>query len=80
LELAIRTNNHQVSQDLVLSSSKNIVRDAYPNLLINEVDTGKVSDLAYGTRVAQVQMTRGNRQGNNAFLEDAINYERNPAN
>ena len=25
-------------------------------------------------------MTRGNRQGNNAFLEDAFNYEKIPAN
>ena len=24
-------------------------------------------------------MTRGNRQGNNAFLEDAVNNEKNPA-
>ena len=27
--------------------------------------------MAYGTAVRSVQMTRGNRQGNNAFLEDA---------
>ncbi len=67
-------------QDLVKSSQTLVGRETYPQLLINEVDTGSVSDMAYGTKVAQVQMTRGNRQGNNAFLEDAVNYEKNPAN
>ncbi len=61
------------------SSETLVTRVTYPQLLINEVDTGSVSDMAYGTRVAQVQMTRGNRQGNNAFLEDAVNDEENPA-
>lgn len=32
------------------------------------VDTGKVSRMAYGTAIRQVGMTRGSRQGNNAFL------------
>ena len=36
---------------------------------MNFVDSGMVSHMAYGTRVRKVQMTRGNRQGNNAFLE-----------
>jgi hypothetical protein len=30
-----------------------------------------VSVHAYGTAIRSVQMTRGNRQGNNAFLQDA---------
>lgn len=38
--------------------------------LMNFVETGRVSHMAYGTAVRSVQMTRGNRQGNNAFLED----------
>ena len=42
------------------------------------VDSGMVSHMAYGTRVRKVQMTRGNRQGNNAFLEYVDNPTTNP--
>lgn len=34
--------------------------------------------MAYGARVRKVQMTRGNRQGNNAFLQYEDNHTRNP--
>ena len=37
--------------------------------LLNIIETGRVSHMAYGSYVRSVQMTRGNRQGNNAFLE-----------
>ena len=39
--------------------------------LISYVDSGMVSNRAYGARVRAVTMTRGGRQGNNAFLEYA---------
>lgn len=42
------------------------------------IDSGMVSNMAYGTRVRKVEMTRGNRQGNNAFLQYEDNYNRNP--
>jgi len=41
--------------------------------LINFVDTGSVSRMAYGAYVRSVEMTRGSRQGNNAFLENEDN-------
>jgi hypothetical protein len=37
--------------------------------LMNVIQTGSVSHMAYGAHVRSVQMTRGNRQGNNAFLD-----------
>ncbi len=37
-----------------------------------------VSNMAYGARVRRVQMTRGNRQGNNAFLDHEDSIEQNP--
>jgi len=40
-----------------------------PRYLLAQVETGQVSEMAYGVRIRKVQMTRGNRQGNNAFLE-----------
>ncbi len=42
------------------------------------IDSGMVGHMAYGTRVRKVQMTRGNRQGNNAFLEYEDNPQSNP--
>jgi ankyrin repeat protein len=47
---------------------------------MNFIETGMVSHMAYGARVRKVNMTRGNRQGNNAFLQYEDNYERNPVN
>lgn len=37
--------------------------------LLNFIDSGNVSNMAYGARIRKVQMTRGNRQGNNAFID-----------
>lgn len=53
-------------------------RVSLPQYLMNFVDSGMVSHMAYGSRVRKVQMTRGNRQGNNAFLEYEDNQMRNP--
>jgi hypothetical protein len=35
--------------------------------LLQKIQTGNVSHKAYGARIRAVEMTRGNRQGNNAF-------------
>jgi hypothetical protein len=37
--------------------------------LLNLIKQGQVSYKAYGTKIRTVEMTRGNRQGNNAFLD-----------
>lgn len=39
-------------------------------LLITKFDTGEVDERAFGTRVRKVEMMRGARQGNNAFMQD----------
>lgn len=43
-------------------------RATNPQYLLNFVDSGMVGHMAYGARVRKVQMTRGNKEGNNAFL------------
>ena len=43
--------------------------------LLDIVKTGQVSSMAYGARIRNVEMTRGGRQGNNAFLEYNDNHE-----
>lgn len=35
---------------------------------MDKVDTGMVSKSTFGFNVASVQMSRGNKQGNNAFI------------
>ena len=42
---------------------------------MNFVATGSVSHMAYGAHVRGVEMTRGNRQGNNAFLHYSDNVK-----
>ena len=37
--------------------------------LLHQINTGNVSSKAYGVKIRAVNMTRGNRQGNNAFVE-----------
>ena len=39
--------------------------------LLHTIDTGNVSHKAYGTAIRAVNVSRGNRQGNNAFAETA---------
>ena len=38
--------------------------------LLHTIDTGNVNRRAYGTAIRAVNATRGNRQGNNAFIEN----------
>lgn len=70
---AMISNNIRMLHEIFESSHKNLSLARYPSFLIEHVDTGMVSKKAYGVRVRKVQMARGNRQGNNAFLEK--NYE-----
>jgi hypothetical protein len=51
-----------------------------PQYLMQFIETGMVSNMAYGTRVRRVEMTRGNRQGNNAFLQYQDNHQVSPIN
>ena len=41
-----------------------------PESNINRVDTGFNDKYAYGVATRRVEMSRGNKQGNNAFTED----------
>jgi hypothetical protein len=37
---------------------------------MEKIDTGNVSKQAYGTHIRKVEIARGNRQGNNAFMDE----------
>jgi len=38
---------------------------------IEKFNTGEIGQMAFGVKVRKVNMMRGNRQGNNAFIEDS---------
>lgn len=40
--------------------------------LLEAFETGMVSQEVYGTEVRKVNVSRGNRKGNNAFLEENV--------
>jgi len=42
---------------------------------MDKVDTGVCSERTFGVKVAAVQMSRGNKQGDNAFIQDVISKE-----
>ena len=73
---AVITNNIQMIEEL-LSKVPHVEFAGKMNYLINYADTGNVSYQAFGTKVRKVQLGRGNRQGNNAFLEKSYNTTMN---
>ena len=72
LEIAISRNSLSVLELLldVCKEEETQIRCQEQKLLISKFDTGQVSDRAFGTRVRKVEMMRGGRQGNNAFMQD----------
>lgn len=73
IELAISHNSRGVLE-LLLEVCKEEEAQNRTNLghkmLISKFDTGEVSNRAFGTKVRKVEMMRGARQGNNAFMQD----------
>jgi hypothetical protein len=92
LDFIIKNNQHELLEIMLhpkvhipQHSNYDVERNNFFNdrvrdtqYLMNTIDSGMVSHMAYGTRVRRVEMTRGNRQGNNAFLQYEDNYQKNP--
>ena len=74
LELCISNNSRKVLELLLKSSkeeeAKVRVVDTFGKKLLSKFDTGQVDERAFGTKVRKVEMMRGGRQGNNAFMQD----------
>ncbi len=47
------------------------------HVYLKEIDTGFNDKFAYGVQTRKVNVARGGRQGNNAFVEDKVKYTRN---
>lgn len=71
-ELAIKYESLNVLQLLIEQEDADepLFRCKKEELFAKKFDTGEVNELAFGTKVRKVQMMRGNRQGNNAFMEE----------
>lgn len=72
---AMASNNVKMALDLLRARNLYRPRARPPSFLIKYLDTGMVCQQAFGVQVRKVQMARGNRQGNNAFLEKEITTE-----
>lgn len=70
---AVTTNNLNMITKLVKSKQMRLKKPAAH--LIEYVSTGTVSYQAFSAHVRKVQLSRGNRQGNNAFLEKSRHSE-----
>ena len=72
IERAVQLNRHALLE-LLLAETKpeNGNRIAKKGSQIVKYDTGEVGKMAFGFKIRKVQMMRGNRQGNNAFIEDS---------
>ena len=71
LVLAVEQNDVQTVKKLVsMSKEEELKKRKKCTHLIKKVDTGDVSEKAFGVKIRKVQMMRGGRQGDNALVED----------
>lgn len=71
LEIAIQVGDMKFLKEfLVLSQKDHSFANVNSSCLFQVVNTGRVSQAAYGVHVRAVNMSRGGREGNNAFLAD----------
>ncbi|OMJ69090.1 hypothetical protein SteCoe_33275 [Stentor coeruleus] len=71
IELALESNNEYFIKELIKETNdKKLKRGFLPECSLKSIGTGFVSKQAYGVQVRTVQMSRGGREGNNAFLSE----------
>jgi len=76
IELAILRGDKLMISEIItneIKSNNSYTRVTKPFHKITEADTGELSIFAYGVMTRKLNMTRGNRMGNNAFLDDVNN-------
>jgi ankyrin repeat protein/predicted DNA-binding WGR domain protein len=81
IELAILKDDAHFITELFNEAKNSKLKMGFaPEPALQKIQTGMVGVEAFGVRVRQVQMSRGGREGNNAFLADANFYNQGPAN
>jgi ankyrin repeat protein/predicted DNA-binding WGR domain protein len=76
LELAIETNNEYFIREILKETKNEKLKKAYnPQSGLKSIGTGFVSKQAYGVTVRRVNMSRGGREGNNAFIFQEVAHE-----
>jgi len=71
IELAFKKQNDKaIKLFLECLKKKELEMTTEPRVSLKHVDTGHVSQYAFGVRVRKVQMARGGRELNNAFVHD----------
>ena len=76
IEIAVFNGNEQMVKGLLKEIEKPKFKRAYePDSALQHVGSGYVSNNTFGVRVRSVQMSRGGREGNNAFIADSDNSD-----
>jgi ankyrin repeat protein/predicted DNA-binding WGR domain protein len=76
LEMAVGLNKEFFIREILKESKEPKLKKAYlPQSALQSVGTGFVSKQAYGVMVRSVNMSRGGREGNNAFLSTDVTAE-----
>jgi hypothetical protein len=79
LETAIRLNRADILETMLSQdNNESEYRGKKHATQIAKFDTGEMGEMAFGFKARKVNMMRGNRQGNNAFLEDLVNEHKTP--
>ncbi|CDW74196.1 ankyrin repeat-containing protein [Stylonychia lemnae] len=72
LEYAISNGDKQTFDMLMNYQQHRSRRVNLGQTQLKEFDTGSVSNQAYGVEIRKVNMSRGNKLGNNAFLQETV--------
>ena len=79
LETAINLNRADIVETMLSQDKEESeYRGKKHATQIAKFDTGEMGEMAFGFKARKVNMMRGNRQGNNAFLEDIANEHKTP--
>ena len=72
-EISIKLHETYATQRKNIYNQRTEISPEY----MDKVDTGVCSERTFGVKVAAVQKSRGNKQGDNAFIQDVISKESN---
>ena len=75
IEIAIKNNDKKIIEMIFNSWNKPRCFKEMPKIKL--VDTGENSEYMVGVRVRKLNQTRGNRMGNDAFIRDDVEINRN---
>ena len=75
MDFALKYNNTKMLHLLLAKETRDMPRATRKSPMISTIRAGQVNFQAFGVHTRGIEMSRGNRQGNNAFMEKELNTE-----